>query len=271
MIDIQAYLNRVSYDGPLDVSYETLRGLHLAHTFHVPFENLDIHLGKAISLEPDALFNKLVTARRGGYCFEMNGLFALVLETLGFDVRRLMARILLGFPELRPLTHQALLVTLGDRRWLVDVGNGRNGIVAPLLLEHHTPAQQFSDRFRLSDHDGHRFTLQSEIAGEWLDIYTFTLESYLPVDYVPANFYTSNWPESRFVQHRICTMPTAQGRVTFMDQELKIRVGDDTQLLTCTDDAHYKSLLQTYFGLTISDDFVKPYPQLMSNGAHSPT
>lgn len=91
MFDIKAYLNRIGYEGAVNPSSDTLRALHLAHVLTVPFENLDIHLGRSISIEPEALFRKIVLARRGGYCFELNGLFALLLEQLGFSVTRLAA------------------------------------------------------------------------------------------------------------------------------------------------------------------------------------
>ncbi|MCB9451155.1 MAG: arylamine N-acetyltransferase [Anaerolineaceae bacterium] len=260
-MDVQAYLNRVDYTGSLDVSAETLRGLHIAHTMHVPFENLDIHLGRPISLKPDALFDKLVRARRGGYCFEMNGLFALVLGALGFDVTLLLARMIAGSTEVRPLTHQVLLVTIGDERWIADVGGGRNGPIAPLPLVHHAPERQFHEHFRLEGTDGYRFTLQLETVGVWQDIYAFTLEPHLPVDYEPANFYTSNWPDSHFRKNRVCTLPTETGRMTFTGHDLRIQSGAETRLITAENDADYRALLRTYFGVAISGGFVLPQPE----------
>ncbi|MBZ0286178.1 MAG: arylamine N-acetyltransferase, partial [Anaerolineae bacterium] len=107
---IEAYLKRIHYSGPLTVSIETLRGLHSAHVFNVPFENLNIHIGKPILLEPDALFDKIVNQRRGGYCYEMNGLFVSILLALGFDVTRLQGRIMFGHTEVRPRSHQVSLI-----------------------------------------------------------------------------------------------------------------------------------------------------------------
>ncbi len=254
---IQAYLTRTGYDGALDVSAETLCRLHMAHTLHVPFENLDIHLGREISLEPNDLFNKIVTQRRGGYCYEMNGLFALVLESLGFEVKRLMARIISGYPQTRPLTHQVLLVTINGDRWMADVGNGRTGIIAPLHLENDVPVQQFTGCYRLLTQDGYRFVYQFQDARRWDDGYAFTLESYLPVDYIPANFYNSHSPDSRFVQHKFCTMPTTEGRVTLNELDLKITRNGETQVTTAASMDEYHAMLRKYFGIEIAGEFLR--------------
>lgn len=254
---LKQYLERIQYTGSLDVSVETLRGLHIAHTFHIPFENFDIHLGRPISLEPNALFEKIVTHRRGGYCYEMNGLFVLVLEALGFEVQRLMARIMAGYTETRPLTHQLSLITIGSERWIADVGNGRSGLVAPLKLENHVPERQFGNVFRLHTTDEHNFILQSEVDSAWTNVYGFTLEPYLPVDYIPANHYNSTSPESRFLQHKICTMPTAEGRVSVVDMEFRIQANGQTEVYTASDDADYRAMLQRYFGIILDGTFVR--------------
>jgi N-hydroxyarylamine O-acetyltransferase len=254
---LQAYINRIHYDGTLDVSYETLRGLHIAHTFHIPFENLDIHLGRPISLEPLDLFDKIVMRRRGGYCYEMNGLFALVLESFGFDVRRLMARMIAGYTETRPLTHQVLLVTTGDMRWIADVGNGRNGLIAPLALENGAVERQFNQHFRLTTEDSCRYVFQTESERQWEDIYAFTLEAYHPVDYVPANFYNSHSPESRFVHRKFCTMPTSEGRVTLNEMDLKITRNGETHVTTAASMKEYRTMLKQHFGIDIDGEFVR--------------
>jgi N-hydroxyarylamine O-acetyltransferase len=253
----QAYLSRIHYDGSLNRSYETLRSLHIAHTFHIPFENLDIHLGREISLEPQNLFEKIVMRRRGGYCYEMNALFALVLESLGFDVRRLMARMIAGYTETRPLTHQVLLVTIDGKRWIADVGNGRNGLIAPLALEKDSVDQQYNRRYRLTSQDEYRYLFQTETEGQWEDIYAFTLESYQSVDYVPANFYNSHAPDSRFVQRKFCTMPTPEGRVTLTEMDLKITRTSETQVSTVASMDEYHTLLKRYFGIEIDGEFVR--------------
>jgi N-hydroxyarylamine O-acetyltransferase len=138
---IDAYLKRIDYSGSLAVSLETLRALHRAHVFHIPFENLDIHLGRPISLELNDLFHKQVRERRGGYCYEMNGLFSAVLIALSFDVTRLQGRIIFGYDEVRPRSHQISLIKLEGVDWVADVGYGGRGLLEPIPLELETPTQ----------------------------------------------------------------------------------------------------------------------------------
>src|SRR5262245_46685487 len=130
---LDAYLRRIGYRGPRAASPEALAALHEAHVAAVPFENLDILLGRTISLDLDALEAKIVSGRRGGYCFEQNTLFRAVLERLGFRVTSLAARVR-GGDVLRPRTHMLLRVDLDEGPWLADVGFGGDGLVHPLPL-----------------------------------------------------------------------------------------------------------------------------------------
>ncbi|WHZ15703.1 MAG: N-hydroxyarylamine O-acetyltransferase [Nitrospira sp.] len=254
MFDRPAYFTRIGYEGSVDHSAEILRALHLAHVLTVPFENLDIHLGQPISLEPVDLFRKIVVNRRGGYCFELNGLFALLLEDLGFAVTRLAARVLYGAEGVRPRSHQALLVSVGEERWVVDVGFGGNGLREPFLLTIGQEQQQGPDRFRLVTDGRGDYLLQCEIDGAWTDLYSFTLEPNLPVDYTFANYYHSHSPDSLFTQRLICTVPTLKGRTIFTDRWLKIRSDGATRELHVKDQEECRQLLQEHFGLTIKDD-----------------
>src|SRR3954468_6333227 len=133
-MNVAAYLERIGYQGPRAPTAETLRRLHLAHLYAVPFENLSIHWGEPIELDDEALFEKIVVRRRGGFCYELNGLFAALLRALGFDVAMLSAGVGGSAGEFSPeFDHMALLITLGER-WLVDVGFG-DSFREPLRLE----------------------------------------------------------------------------------------------------------------------------------------
>ncbi len=252
MIDRSAYLARIGYEGPVDPSIGTLRALHRAHVLSVPFENVDIHLGRSISLEPTDLFQKIVSSKRGGYCFELNGLFALLLEDLGFAVTRLAARVLYGTEGVRPRSHQLLLVHVGGERWLADVGFGGNGLLEPLSLAGGSEETQGADRFRLSAEQG-TYLLHCEIGQAWTSLYSFALDPWLPVDFTFANYYHSHSPESLFVQRRICTMPTPEGRKTLIDNLFKVRGRDGTQELHVTSESQWEQLLQQHFGLSINN------------------
>lgn len=252
MVDRDVYLARIGYEGALTLSIETLRGLHRAHVMTVPFENLDIHLGRAISLDPADLFRKIVVDRRGGYCFELNGLFALLLEDVGFAVTRLAARVSSGAEGVRPRSHQLLMVTLGNTSWIVDVGFGGHGLLEPLRLVFGEEARQGHECFRLVAGERGEYLLQGEREGAWVDLYSFGLDACLPVDYTFASYYHSHSPDSLFMQKRICTMPTPEGRKTLTDMVLKVRGGGDTQERQISDE-EYKQLLQQHFGLIIND------------------
>lgn len=265
MFDRPAYFTRIGYEGSVDHSAETLRALHLAHVLTVPFENLDIHLGQPISLEPADLFRKIVVNRRGGYCFELNGLFALLLEDLGFAVTRLAARVLYGAEGVRPRSHQALLVPMGEERWVVDVGFGGNGLREPFLLTVGHQQRQGPDRFRLITDGRGDYLLQCEIDGAWTDLYSFTLEPNLSVDYTFANYYHSHSPDSLFTQRLICTMPTPNGRTIFTDRRLKIRSDGATRELHVKDQEECRQLLQEHFGLVVEGAF-RPVKEQTTTG-----
>lgn len=157
---IDAYLARIGYRGPLQVDLETLTALHRAHLLAIPYENLDICLGRTLSLDEAAIYQKLVTARRGGWCYEMNGLFAWALEALGFAVQRLASTVGRQSPATEDGSHLILLVEL-DRPYLADVGFG-NGLLEPIPLEEGTYRQEFltyrlaqqGERWWLTNHGG---------------------------------------------------------------------------------------------------------------------
>src|SRR5258706_14660517 len=153
-MDTQAYLKRLNYSGPTIPNAETLRLLQVAHLQTIPFENLSIHAGEPIILNDDALFRKIVDRRRGGFCYELNGLFAALLRALGFKVEMLSARV---FDEQglsgADFDHMALLVTL-DKRWLVDVGFG-DSFGEPLWLDDRGEQIQSGRAYRIDDDKHH--------------------------------------------------------------------------------------------------------------------
>ena len=194
-LDLDAYLERIGYDGALAADAGTLRGLHRAHAAAIPFENLDIVLGRMIELGLDSVQDKLVRRPRGGYCFEHNLLFAAVLERLGYAVTRLSARVRPSHPG--PRTHMLLRVMADGSPWLADVGFGAS-LLEPLALQPGT-ANQGGWRYRLVASDpGAWHLLQADEDGGWTDLYAFTLEPQRPIDYEVYNYYTASHPRSPF-------------------------------------------------------------------------
>jgi N-hydroxyarylamine O-acetyltransferase len=197
-IDLDAYFRRIEYSGDRRATERTLMDVHLAHATHIPFENLDVMLKRPILIDLESIQAKLVHGRRGGYCFEQNVLLAAVLEQLGFSVTFLAARVRLGAHRILPRTHIILAVDAAGDRWLTDVGFGSFGLLVPVPLI-TAEYQQFGWRYRVA-RDGELWVLQGLIDGAWQDIYVFTLETQIAVDFIPTNYYVSTHPDSRFVQ-----------------------------------------------------------------------
>jgi N-hydroxyarylamine O-acetyltransferase len=219
VLDRDAYLARIGYQGDLSPTLETLNALHFAHLSAIPFENLDIVLGQPIKLDLASVQAKLVTARRGGYCFEQNALLAAVLESLGFNVVRLAARVRFGAKEIRPRLHMLLEVRIDNESWLADVGFGCSGPLYPIRLVDSEQCQQGAWIFRIRD-EGAEFVLQSLEADGWLDLYSFTREPQHPVDYEAGNHWTSTHPQSPFVQSLMVQKGALTSRLILRNREL---------------------------------------------------
>src|SRR5215210_5229475 len=180
-MDITAYLERINYHGSLAANAETLRALQVAHLLAVPFENLSIHAKEPIVLEDEALFAKIVGRRRGGFCYEANGLFASLLRTLGFDVSMLSAEVANAEGGFGPaFDHMALMVRL-EQRWLVDVGFG-DSFPEPLLLDERGGQAQGERVYRILQ-DGTYLVLMQRKGDEWEAQYRFTLQAHTYADY----------------------------------------------------------------------------------------
>jgi N-hydroxyarylamine O-acetyltransferase len=249
-LNLAAYLQRIGYEGNLDPTLETLKELHFAHTSAIPFENLDILLGRGISLDLADLQAKLVASRRGGYCFEQNALFAAVLESLGFKLLRLAARVRFGATEIRPRTHMLLEVEVDNEPWLADVGFGCTGLRYPVLLRPGEPDRQGAWAFRVKS-EGQVFVLQSQEPEGWLDLYAFTREPQFAVDYVLGNHFTATHPHSPFVQNLIVQKGSLSSRLSLRNRELTEVTALGTTVTTLAEDDLLLDLLADRFGLEL--------------------
>jgi N-hydroxyarylamine O-acetyltransferase len=256
-LDLDAYCARINYTGSRGARVTTLKELHLAHAHTVPFENLDIHLGKPLSLEPADLFSKIVTHKRGGYCYEVNSFFTMVLRAFGFRVQGLLARVLYSFADIRPRSHQLLLVTVDNESWIADVGFGSCCLREPLHLKPGVVNEQGPDSFRLKAEPGPTYILEAFLGGRWQDLYGFTLEPFELVDYEPFNYWNSTSPHVRWTQQKVCTIPTKDGRIVAVDNEFKIHGRDNTQTILAKTHEEYLQLLHDFFGLEITGVFIK--------------
>jgi N-hydroxyarylamine O-acetyltransferase len=247
-LDLDAYLSRVGHPGAREPTLATLQTLHLAHATHIPFENLDILLRRPIRIDLPSLQAKLVAGQRGGYCFEQNTLFAAVLGALGFEVTLLAARVRFGATRVLPRTHMVLKVRAEDADWLADVGFGAAGLLLPVRFGEKDEVRQFAWTYRLVEDAGH-WVLRSLRGGAWTDLYAFTLEPQLAVDFEVANHYVSTHPQSRFVQTLTVQRVAPEERRTLVNRELSIERADGTERRTLSDDDEVLRLLADSFGL----------------------
>jgi N-hydroxyarylamine O-acetyltransferase len=252
-VDITAYLDRINYHGPLAPTAETLRELQVAHLLTVPFENLSIHIKEPIVLDDNALFEKIVRRRRGGFCYEANGLFAALLRALGFDVKMLSAGAANAQGGFGPdFDHMALMVTINER-WLVDVGFG-DSFREPLLLD-KTGAQRQGELAYRIDSDGRYLILMQRDGGAdgaWKAQFRFTLQPYEYSDYEEMCRYHQTSPQSHFTRGRICSRATPDGRVTLSEMRLIITRNGEREERTLTDEEEYASTLRERFGVTLT-------------------
>lgn len=248
-IDLEAYLKRIEFSGPVAPSIDCLTALHEAHRVHIPFENLDIQLGRPIRLDLDSVFGKLVGNCRGGYCFEQNALFAAVLEEIGFQVTRLAARVRSGTTRVLPRTHMFLSVETGGSSWLADVGFGGLGLLHPIPIVMEKVNQQFAWKFRIMP-EGELSILQRFMNEAWEDLYAFTREPQLPADYELANYYTSTHPESRFVLTTTAQRATPEAIYILRNREFITMRGEQEETIVIDDDEELLRILREKIGLS---------------------
>lgn len=243
------YLARVGHSGPTDVSLRTLRALHRAHLLAIPYENLDIHLGVPVTLEPAAMFTKLVDEQRGGWCYEMNGVFGRVLETLGFDVRYVSGAVGRATRGWRANGNHLVLVVTLDRPWIADVGFG-DGFLTPLPLEPGGYRQDFLD-YRVT-RDGPWWRVHNHPFGG-ADGFDFTLTPRRPDDFAAQCHDLQTSPESSFVTTSVCERWEASGLVMLRAATLReVRAGGVTSRVL-QDAGEYDRVLRERFGLRLPE------------------
>ena len=257
--DQDTYLRRIGYDGKRAPTVDTLKAIHHAQLHTIPFENFDIHLGRGIDLNPDAIFEKLVQQRRGGYCFELNGLFLTALKSMGFDTRPLLGRVhITGTPSGRG--HQIELITIEGKQWIADVGFGSDTPRAPIPLELNQPQTYDGQRIRLVDASHFGIMLQTEKNDKWIDLYSFDLSHVFPTDIAYGNHYTSTHPSSLFVMARVAQLPVKNGVVTLFNNTLTNIVAGNESVRELADGQAYLDALKAHFGIELDAPYEKLRP-----------
>jgi len=247
-MDLQAYAQRIGFAGEMRPTAECLHALHLAHATHVPFENIEVLMRRPVRLDLESLWKKLVEDRRGGYCFEQNTLFAAVLEQIGFRVARLAARVRMGSTRVSPRTHMLLAVQADGRQWLCDVGFGGDALLGPVAWLPGETSAQFGWEYRLIE-EAPGYVLQTWRTDGWVDLYSFTMEEQLPVDYEVANYYTATYPDSFFRKQLMVHLPSPEVRVTLVHRRLIERRPEGVSEVMLADDAAVLDVLAARFGM----------------------
>ena len=250
-MNVSAYFDRINYRGPLNPGAETLRQLHVAHLRSVPFENLSIHAHEPIVLNDESLFEKIVTRRRGGFCYELNGLFSALLRGLSFEVAMLSAEV--GNPDgtfSAPFDHMTLMVTL-DQRWLVDVGFG-DSFIEPLLIDQRGAQVQGNRAYRIEPISDYLVMQKRENQTDvWKSEYRFRLTPYQYADYLERCLFHQTSPESHFTQNRICSMLTTNGRISVSDKRFIVSEDGQRSDYPVNGDEEYRNLLRQHFGIVM--------------------
>jgi len=250
MLNVPAYLDRIAYTGPLAPTAEVLRNLHRAHMLSVPFENLDIALGRTIVCDEDAFVRKIVERRRGGFCYELNGAFARLLRAIGFDVTLLSARVPRDDGHDGPeFDHLALRIDLHEP-WLADVGFG-DSFLEPLLLR--SGAEQSHDgwAYRVVDCGNSLRMERAERHGAWKRQYSFTLTPRSLNDFAAMCHYHQTSPESPFTRKNVCSMATPDGRITAAERRLIFtRNGSKEEQLLATE-PEWRAALKEHFNIVL--------------------
>ncbi len=255
--DQDAWLSRIGYRGSREPTLETLRGLVGAHAAAISYESIDVLLDRPPKLDLDSLQRKMISRRRGGYCFEQNMLFRGGLRALGFDVTSLQVRVVRGLAidAPRPMLHMVLQVNLPEGAYLADVGFGNVAPTAPLLMfadvEQETPHEVM--RFIRT---GDELTLQSRLGQQWEHIYRVVLLPRLDAEYEICNWFTASHPKSLHRNNLIAARPGAdRTRITLFNAGLNVRhANGEVERRMLTGKADYREVLEGTFGLELSDD-----------------
>ncbi|MET9377046.1 arylamine N-acetyltransferase [Streptomyces sp. NPDC002992] len=225
LLDLDAYLARIGFTGPRTPTADTLHRVQRGHMDAIAFENIDIALGRPVSLDLDRIQDKLVGAGRGGYCYENNLLLAAALDRLGFPVTRLLARIRQGESRRRFRTHTVLLVRADEQVWLADAGYGYSGLMEALPLEDGATASVADWTWRLVA-QGADWVVEIPDGGGWFDMYSFRQEPQFRIDFEAAHYLSSTRPGSPFVGQLVAQKETEKERRLLRDTSLEIRYAD---------------------------------------------
>lgn len=253
------YLNRLGYYEPVTPTVQHLNALQNRHLHRIPFENLDIHLGREIILDRDRIYNKIVLGNRGGFCFEVNSLFQELLEALGYTCYLISCAVFSEVEQAFTIEggHAAIVVLLNGKRWLVDVGFG-DGIQFPVTISGNQSERHNHRYFQVFEMDQQTFQLmKSDDCVKWIPMYRF---QDLPVElnyFKPMCYFHQTSLTSPFTQRRICTKLVPNGRITLTGDRI-IRTFRDDRQETSIDIQSFDNYLNDLFDMRVNGDWITP-------------
>lgn len=264
--NLPAYMERIRLPARATVDHHGLAAVQRAHRLAIPFENLDIPLGRGIGISSDAVFGKLVVSKRGGYCFEHNRLFLDALAALGFEARPLLARVWLNGGGVPPKTHTLTLVTVDGQEWIADPGFGGSYTPPMPLVDGAEATAPDGATFRLTRdaaygwmllRDGHHASTDGRGGGEGFQPqYSFTTDAVWPADLELSNLWTSTAPDTRFTTLKVVSIVLPHGFATLTDRAYRRRAGEEETAAEIDDPRVYRMRLSMMFGIDLSKDEV---------------
>ncbi len=272
MFEIRRYMSRIKFLEEARPTLEGLFNLQESHLLSVPFENLDIHMGRRIVLSERALFEKVVLRRRGGFCYELNYLFHLLLKNVGFDVKLLMGRVydqnrILYGPE---FDHMLILAEAAGEKWIVDVGFG-DFSMHPLRFVLNQPLSDRNGEFVIDRFDDEYYRISRSLPKERRSSpeYLFSLRERTLSDFSDMCQYHQTSPDSHFTRQRICSMATASGRITLTDHKLIVTEGRTRKEILIRDQSDFSEALMLYFNIFVPFRPGRPGTGVSESGSHS--
>ncbi len=255
-MNVQQYLERIRYTGALATDVATLVALCTSHVQHIPFEDLDIQAGVPIVLDTERFYDKVVLKNRGGYCYELNGLFCALLGHLGFEVHMLSARVANGKEYSPEYDHMCLAVILEGKRWLVDVGFGDFSL-RPLEIGNHEVQDDGRNQYIVgqAEVEGKTYRCVSrwnEGRGMYVPQYIFSLHRHELEDFAPRNTYQQTNPESHFMKTLMCSVPTESGRTSMINNRMVYTENGQKREEIIKDEVHRRELLRSYFNIEMN-------------------
>jgi len=255
----EEYLNRIGFTGEVSKDISFIKAIQHAQQLSIPFENFDICLGREIKTDPASVFEKCVRHQRGGYCFELNGLFLQALQSFGFQARALLGRVhVSGKPTGR--SHQVSLVTLDENYWILDTGFGAETPPVPIPLACDQSVLFEGEKYQLMEDAHYGYMLRKMQEMKWKNLYSFDLNYVCQADIAYGNYYTSTNPHSFFVNGRIAALRVKGGVVSLYNNTLKKKIAGSEEIITLDEGPSYMEILEKEFGIFLDAKYTDLKP-----------